>query len=145
VEVGERLRGGVAGLPGGRRCGRWGDEPWSLPADRDVPQTALRDMEAVTPLEIDKLEMLPFNHPLFIMFSSGTTGRPKCIVHGAGGTLIEHHKEHRLHCDLRPDDKLYFHTTCAWMMWNWLISALAVGTEIVVYDRADSYPDTDER
>jgi acetoacetyl-CoA synthetase len=76
----------------------------------------------------------PFNHPLFIMFSSGTTGKPKCIVHGAGGTLIEHLKEHRLHSDLRYGDKLYFHTSCAWMMWNWQLSALASGVEIVTYD-----------
>ena len=76
----------------------------------------------------------PFNHPLFIMFSSGTTGKPKCIVHGAGGSLLEHLKEHRLHCDLRPGDRLYFHTTCAWMMWNWQLSALASGAEIVTYD-----------
>ncbi|MPW18217.1 acetoacetate--CoA ligase [Paraburkholderia sp. CNPSo 3157] len=76
----------------------------------------------------------PFNHPLFIMFSSGTTGKPKCIVHGAGGSLLEHLKEHRLHCDLRPGDRMYFHTTCAWMMWNWQLSALASGVEIVTYD-----------
>lgn len=76
----------------------------------------------------------PFNQPLFIMFSSGTTGVPKCIVHGAGGTLIEHLKEHRLHCDLRRDDKMFFQTSCAWMMWNWQLSALASGTEIVLYD-----------
>ena len=76
----------------------------------------------------------PFNHPLFIMFSSGTTGKPKCIVHGAGGSLLEHLKEHRLHTDLRPGDKMYFHTSCAWMMWNWQLSALASGVEIVTYD-----------
>ena len=76
----------------------------------------------------------PFNHALFIMFSSGTTGAPKCIVHGAGGTLVEHVKEHRLHCDLRPGDKLFFQTSCAWMMWNWQLSALASGAEIVLYD-----------
>lgn len=75
-----------------------------------------------------------FNHPLFIMFSSGTTGRPKCIVHGAGGTLLEHVKEHRLHTDLRRGDRMYFHTSCAWMMWNWQLSALASGAEIVTYD-----------
>lgn len=75
-----------------------------------------------------------FNHPLFVMFSSGTTGRPKCIVHGAGGTLLEHIKEHRLHTDLRPGDRMYFHTSCGWMMWNWQLSALASGVEIVTYD-----------
>ena len=76
----------------------------------------------------------PFNHPLFVMFSSGTTGRPKSIVHGAGGTLLEHVKEHRLHTNLKPGERLYFHTSCAWMMWNWQLSALASGVEIVTYD-----------
>ena len=85
--------------------------------------------------------LLPFNHPLFIMFSSGTTGKPKCIVHGAGGTLLEHLKEHRLHTDLRPGDRLYFHTSCAWMMWNWQLSALASGVEIVTYDGSISSVD----
>ncbi|MGF6292870.1 acetoacetate--CoA ligase [Paraburkholderia youngii] len=84
----------------------------------------------------------PFNHPLFVMFSSGTTGKPKCIVHGAGGTLLEHLKEHRLHSDLRPGDRMYFHTTCAWMMWNWQLSALASGVEIVTYDGPISTVDT---
>ena len=75
-----------------------------------------------------------FDHPLFITFSSGTTGKPKCIVHSTGGVLLEHLKEHRLHCDLRASDKLYFHTSCAWMMWNWQLSALASGVEVVTYD-----------
>jgi acetoacetyl-CoA synthetase len=79
-------------------------------------------------------QRFPFNHPLFVLFSSGTTGAPKCIVHGAGGTLIEHLKEHRLHCDLRAGDKLFFQTSCAWMMWHWQLSALATGAEIVLYD-----------
>lgn len=75
-----------------------------------------------------------FDHPLFVMFSSGTTGKPKCIVHGAGGSLLEHVKEHRLHVDLRPGERMYFHTSCGWMMWNWQLSALASGAEIVTYD-----------
>lgn len=79
-------------------------------------------------------QRFPFNHPLFILFTSGTTGAPKCIVHGAGGTLLEHLKEHRLHCDLGPGDVLFFQTSAAWMMWNWQLSALASGTRVVVYD-----------
>ncbi|SAK68328.1 acetoacetyl-CoA synthetase [Caballeronia hypogeia] len=84
----------------------------------------------------------PFNHPLFIMFSSGTTGKPKCIVHGAGGTLLEHVKEHRLHSDFGPGDKLFFHTSCSWMMWNWQLSVLASGVEIVTYDGPVAAVDT---
>jgi acetoacetyl-CoA synthetase len=76
----------------------------------------------------------PFNHPLFILFTSGTTGPPKSLVHGAGGTLLEHLKEHRLHCDLSAADKLYFQTSTGWMMWNWQLSALASGVEILLYD-----------
>jgi acetoacetyl-CoA synthetase len=77
---------------------------------------------------------LPFDHPLYILYSSGTTGPPKCIVHSAGGVLIQHLKEHVLHCDLRRDDALFFFTTCGWMMWNWLVSGLAVGCEVLLYD-----------
>jgi len=84
----------------------------------------------------------PFNHPLFILFSSGTMGPPKCIVHGAGGTLLEHLKEHRLHCDLRAGDKLFFQTSCGWMMWNWQLSALASGAELVLYDGPLEGPET---
>jgi acetoacetyl-CoA synthetase len=83
-----------------------------------------------------------FNHPLFVLFSSGTTGRPKCIVHGAGGTLIEHVKEHRLHSDLGAGDRLFFQTSAAWMMWNWQLSALAGGAEIVLYDGPVAGPQT---
>lgn len=84
----------------------------------------------------------PFNQPLFILFSSGTTGEPKCIEHGAGGTLVEHVKEHRLHCDLKSGEKLFFQTSCAWMMWHWQLSALASGAELVLYDGPIEGPET---
>jgi acetoacetyl-CoA synthetase len=82
------------------------------------------------------LECVPveFDHPLYIMYSSGTTGVPKCIVHGTGGTVVQHMKEHRLHCDIGPDDRVFYFTTCGWMMWNWLASALMIGAAIVLYD-----------
>jgi len=84
---------------------------------------------------------LPFNHPLYILYSSGTTGVPKCIVHGAGGTLLQHQKEHLLHTDLRRSDRVFYFTTCGWMMWNWLMSALATGATLVLYDGSPFHPD----
>jgi len=86
-------------------------------------------------------EQLPFDHPLFVMFSSGTTGVPKCIVHGQGGTLLQHLKEHRLHCDIKPGDRVFYFTTCGWMMWNWLITALASEATLLLYDGNPFYPD----
>lgn len=77
---------------------------------------------------------VPFNHPAFILFSSGTTGVPKCIVHGGGGTLLQHLKEHQLHCDIKPGDRVFYFTTCGWMMWNWQVSALASGATLLLYD-----------
>ena len=85
-------------------------------------------------------EQLDFNAPLYILFSSGTTGVPKCIVHGVGGTLLQHLKEHRLHLDLKPRERLFFATTCGWMMWNWMVSALASGATLILYDGAPLYP-----
>ena len=79
-------------------------------------------------------QRLPFNHPLFIMFSSGTTGKPKCIVHGHGGTLLQHLKEHQLHSDVKAGDRLFYFTTCGWMMWNWLATGLAGGATLLLYD-----------
>jgi acetoacetyl-CoA synthetase len=81
-----------------------------------------------------------FNHPLFIMFSSGTTGAPKCIVHGHGGTLLQHLKEHRLHCDIKNDDRVFYFTTCGWMMWSWLVSALASEATLLLYDGSPFHP-----
>jgi len=86
-------------------------------------------------------EQLPFDHPLFIMFSSGTTGKPKCIVHGAGGTLLQHKKEHQLHVDVRAGERLFFFTTCGWMMWNWLVTGLASEATLLLYDGSPFYPD----
>jgi acetoacetyl-CoA synthetase len=83
---------------------------------------------------------LPFDHPLYILYSSGTTGVPKCIVHGAGGTLLQHQKEHLLHTDLKRSDRLFYFTTCGWMMWNWLMSALATGATLVLYEGSPFHP-----
>lgn len=88
-----------------------------------------------------KFEQLPFDHPVYIMFSSGTTGKPKCMVQGAGGILINHLKELVLHTDLTREDTLFYITTCSWMMWNWMISSLGVGNTLVLYDGNPNYPD----
>jgi acetoacetyl-CoA synthetase len=85
---------------------------------------------------------LPFDQPLYILYSSGTTGVPKCIVHGAGGTLLQHAKELVLHSDLQADDRIFYFTTCGWMMWNWLVSSLLAGSTVVLYDGSPAHPDT---
>jgi acetoacetyl-CoA synthetase len=91
------------------------------------------------PCEID-FAQLPFDHPLYILYSSGTTGPPKCIVHSAGGTLLQHLKEHVLHTDLRRDDRIFYFTTLGWMMWNWLASSLATGATLLLYDGSPLAP-----
>ncbi|MGB5106312.1 MAG: acetoacetate--CoA ligase [Candidatus Zixiibacteriota bacterium] len=86
-------------------------------------------------------EQFDFDHPIYILYSSGTTGAPKCIVHGAGGALMQHFKEHALHCDLKPGDVLSYYTTCGWMMWNWLVGALFQGATIFLFDGSPAHPD----
>jgi acetoacetyl-CoA synthetase len=85
--------------------------------------------------------LLPFDHPIYILYSSGTTGAPKCIVHGAGGTLLQHQKEHLLHTDIQRTDRIFYFTTCGWMMWNWLASVLATGATIVLYEGSPFHPE----
>ena len=113
------------------------------------PAPALGGLDAVpladfvapyAPGDIDFVR-LPFNDPLYILYSSGTTGVPKCIVHGIGGTLIKHLKEHRLHCDIKPGARVFYFTTCGWMMWNWLMSALASEATLVLYDGSPFHDD----
>ncbi|MBX9587011.1 MAG: acetoacetate--CoA ligase [Gammaproteobacteria bacterium] len=115
----------------------------SLNTDPDISnikKSVLFENLVNTSYEIDSFEELPFDHPLYILFSSGTTGVPKCITHGAGGTLLQHLKELILHTDLREEDTITYYTTCGWMMWNWLVSSLAVGATVVLYDGSPLHP-----
>ena len=89
-----------------------------------------------------QFKRMPFNAPLFIMYSSGTTGIPKCIVHGVGGTLLQHLKEHILHADVKVEDRVFYFTTCGWMMWNWVVSCLATGATLMLYDGSPFYPNS---
>jgi acetoacetyl-CoA synthetase len=117
-----------------------------LSDDPDISAVAgarhYRETLAANPPPLE-FAQLPFDHPLFIMYSSGTTGVPKCIVHSAGGTLIQHLKEHRLQVGLRPDDVFFYFTTCGWMMWNWLASGLASGATLLLYDGSPFAQDGD--
>ncbi|MBT8136858.1 MAG: acetoacetate--CoA ligase [Gammaproteobacteria bacterium] len=114
-----------------------------LDPDPDVSALPVTSLLAdfVTPASDIDFAQLPFDHPLYIMYSSGTTGTPKCIVHGAGGTLLQHLKELVLHTDVTPADRVFYFTTCGWMMWNWLASTLAAGATVVLYDGSPFAPD----
>jgi acetoacetyl-CoA synthetase len=109
---------------------------------QQLPESALswQDMQAAGAGATPSYRRLPFDHPLFLVFSSGTTGPPKCILHRAGGVLLQHLKEHRLHCDIRAGDRVFFFTTCGWMMWNWLVSALASRATLCLYDGSPFHP-----
>jgi len=133
-DIRPKLKEIVAGLPG---LARLVVVPYLAP---EPDLTGLPEAETLAafigPFEAERpsFRRLPFDHPLVIMFSSGTTGAPKCIVHGAGGTLLQHLKEHQLHSDIHPGDRVFYFTTCGWMMWNWLASALASEATLLLYD-----------
>jgi acetoacetyl-CoA synthetase len=114
----------------------------SAPKINNIPNAVhYEDFMSSKQVSKPQFEYLPFNHPLYIMFSSGTTGKPKCMVQGAGGVLINHIKELMLHTDLKREDTITYLASCSWMMWNWLLSSLAVGATIVLYDGNPNYPD----
>ncbi|HVA57017.1 MAG TPA: acetoacetate--CoA ligase [Gemmatimonadaceae bacterium] len=136
-----RVREIAAGIPGIERVVVVPQE--DRPADvAGLPRGVLWNeyVRAAEPAPTLEFARLPFDHPLYIMYSSGTTGLPKCMVHGAGGTLLQHLKEHALHVDIGRDDRVFYFTTCGWMMWNWLVSALALGATVVLYDGAAILP-----
>jgi len=114
----------------------------NAPSDLRVPAGAVTLDEFLGRFTAGEIEFarMPFGHPLYILYSSGTTGVPKCIVHGAGGVLLQHLKEHQLHTDVRPGDRIFYFTTCGWMMWNWLVSGLASGATLLLYDGSPFHP-----
>ena len=115
-------------------------------ASGDLSNETFSDWEAILASFMPRgveYNRVGFNDPLFVLYSSGTTGKPKCIVHSVGGTIINHLKEHQLHCDIQPKDNVFYYTTCGWMMWNWHVSALASGATLVIFDGSPMYPSPD--
>ncbi|MFA5593637.1 MAG: acetoacetate--CoA ligase [Micavibrio sp.] len=139
-------KSGAAGDAQKGPAGRYGPSAASANAAAATATATAATSAAVAAAVADpvpelRFERVEFNHPLFIMFSSGTTGVPKCIVHGHGGTLLQHVKEHCLQSDVKFGDRIFYFTTCGWMMWNWLISGLATGATLLLYDGSPFHPD----
>ncbi|TFH85477.1 acetoacetate--CoA ligase [Billgrantia azerbaijanica] len=142
IALHDRLQALARQLPGLKRLVLFPFlDPEATPDTRGIDKAVTWEAFLAESTETLDCAALPFDHPLYILYSSGTTGRPKCIVHGAGGTLLQHLKEHRLHCDLGEGDVLFYYTTCGWMMWNWLVSGLAAGATLVLYDGSPFAPD----
>ena len=141
-DVTGRLAEVAAALPEVRRVVVVPEDPTAGPVGT-LPDGALSLEAFLAPYEAEEVRFLdlPFDHPLYILYSSGTTGRPKCIVHRAGGILLKHLVEHRLQCDVRTGDRIFYFTTAGWMMWNWLVSGLASDATVVLYDGSPFHPD----
>ncbi len=139
IDIRAKLRDVVQALPSVRRVVvvRYLDPGAAL---ADVPHALAADTVAVEPTARPRFTPVPFEQPLYILYSSGTTGKPKAIVHGVGGTLVQHLKEHRLHGDVRPGERFFYFTTCGWMMWNWLASGLAAEATLLLYDGSPFHP-----
>ena len=142
IELAERIKEIAKQLPAAEKIVVIG----YLEADPALPTpNSVRYSEFIAAAGPPRLEFeqLPFDHPLYIMYSSGTTGLPKCMIHGAGGTLLQHLKELVLHTDVKRGDRVFYYTTCGWMMWNWLVSSLAAGAAVVLYDGSPIHPKKD--